>query len=560
MKPLIWAHRGASGSYPENTIPAFEEAIKMNSDGIELDIQLTKDGEMVVCHDETIDRTSNGSGNIKDYTLEELRQFNFNKILPSLGEVKIPTMKEVIDLIKPTNLLINIELKTTIYFYEGIEEKIINLVHEEGMEDRVIYSSFNHASIVRIQQLDKNAKTAFLYMDSPIDFVSYAKKHNVDAIHPALYNLQYPEEIMQAKKAGLEINVWPVNTKDHILSCMDIGVDGLITDYPDMAVAVVNGKGLSKEFETYLNNEIKPWLKDNVHRATIFTEDELHLSSYYAINPNEKASIVIVHGFCEFFGKYHEVAYKFYNEGYSVFFLELRGHGKSDREYPFDDQRVHVDNFDNYVEDVNAFIDQVVKPLSKTNKLFLFSHSMGGAVSSLYLEKYPDIFKCAVLSAPMMKINFGRFPSWTVTAISELYKARDKALDFAIGQHAFTGSYGFEKSNSMDRDRYIYQFYQRVENKDYQTWGSTIGWVNAAINADEELMKNANKVKTPILLLQAEKDVMVENDAQNEFAKKSQMTTLLEFKDAKHELYNGTPEIMKEFYSAVLDFYNAFAK
>ena len=81
MKPLIWAHRGASGSYPENTIPAFEEAIKMNSDGIELDIQLTKDGEMVVCHDETIDRTSNGSGNIKDYTLEELRQFNFNKIL-----------------------------------------------------------------------------------------------------------------------------------------------------------------------------------------------------------------------------------------------------------------------------------------------------------------------------------------------------------------------------------------------------------------------------------------------------------------------------------------------
>ena len=75
MKPFIWAHRGASGSYPENTLPAFKAAIDMQAGGIELDIQLTKDGEIVVCHDETIDRTSDGSGNIKDYTLEELKQF-----------------------------------------------------------------------------------------------------------------------------------------------------------------------------------------------------------------------------------------------------------------------------------------------------------------------------------------------------------------------------------------------------------------------------------------------------------------------------------------------------
>ena len=560
MKPFIWAHRGASGSYPENTLPAFKAAIDMQAGGIELDIQLTKDGEIVVCHDETIDRTSDGSGNIKDYTLEELKQFNFNKKYPALGKVEIPTMKEVIDLIKPTNLLINIELKTSIYFYPGIEEKIIKLMHEEEMDNRVLYSSFNHASIKKIQELDKEAKTAFLYMDSPIDIAGYAKKHNVDAIHPALYNIQYVDEMIAAKKAGLVINVWGVNTKDYILACMDAGVDGIFTDYPDMALEVVSGQGLSKEFEDYLNTEIKPWLKDNLHKATVFTNDELHLASYYAINPEEKASIVMLHGFCEFFGKYHEVAYKLYQEGYSVFFLEQRGYGKSEREYPFEDGRVHIDTFDHHVEDLHCFINQIVEPLSKTNKYFLFAHSMGGAVSTLYLEKYPETFKCAALCAPMLKINFGHFPSWTVSALAVYSSVRDKTFDFAPGQHEFTGSYQYVRSNAMDRDRYIYQFYQRVEDKDYQTWGSTIGWVRAAINADEEAMNNASKVKVPILLLQAENDTMVDNDAQNEFVRKSKIATLLEFKGAKHELYNGTEEIRDKFYSAIFDFYNAFAK
>lgn len=560
MKPFIWAHRGASGSYPENTLPAFEEAIKMNSDGIELDIQLTKDGEMVVCHDETIDRTSTGSGNIKDYTLEELRQFNFNTKYPDLGFVPIPTIKEVIDLIKPTNLHLNIELKTSIYFYEGIEEKIIQLVHDEEIEDRVIYSSFNHYSILKIKELDKNAKTAFLYMDSPIDMAGYAKKYNVDAIHPALYNIQYKEEMILAKKAGLAINVWGVNTKDHILACMDLGVNGIFTDYPDMAIEVVNGKGFSKEFEEYLNTEIKPWLDNDVHKASVFTNDELHLAAYYAINPNEKASIVMLHGFCEFFGKYHEVAYKLYKEGYSIFFLEQRGHGKSDREYPFADQRVHVDSFDEYVDDLHSFITQIVEPLSLTKRYYSFSHSMGGAVSTLYMEKHPEAFKCAALCAPMMRIDFGVIPSWTISALGVYSKVSNKTLDFAPGQHAFTGSYQHERSNCIDRDRYIYQFYQRVEDKDYQTWGSTYGWVDAAVAATEELMKNASKLTTPILLFQAENDTMVDNAAQDEFARKSKMTSLLHFSGAKHELYNGSKETMDKFYSSLFDFYKAFTK
>ena len=110
----IWAHRGASGYCPENTIEAFEKAIEMNSDGIELDVQLTKDGQIVVCHDELIDRVSNHKGFLKDFTYEELASFNFNnKMDEKYPFCKIPLLSEVLEMIKPTKLVLNIELKTS---------------------------------------------------------------------------------------------------------------------------------------------------------------------------------------------------------------------------------------------------------------------------------------------------------------------------------------------------------------------------------------------------------------------------------------------------------------
>lgn len=560
MKPKVWAHRGASGVYPENTLLAFKEAIKMQSDGIELDVHLTKDGEIVVCHDETIDRTSNGKGYIKDYTLEELRQFNFNQKNPFLGFEPIPTIQEVIDLIKPTDLLLNIELKTNIFFYEGIEKKIVDLIRKEKMKQRVIISSFNHYSIIQVRKLNKKIKTAFLYMDSPIGMADYAKKHSVNALHPALYNIQYEKEIRAAKKDKLEINVWGVHLPEHVLACIDADVDGIFTDYPDKTMEVINSKGTTKEFENYMNNEIKPWLKDHIQKATVLTEDNLHLASYYAINPKEKASVVISHGFCEFLGKYHEVIYKIYQEGYSVFFLEHRDHGKSDREFPYDDQRVHAETFNKYVEDLNSFITQVVKPNSKTNNLFLLAHSMGGSIGSLYLEKYPETFTCAVLSAPLIRVNFGRFPSWTVNAIGMISKAAEKTFDYAPGQSAFEGQYNFINSNAMDRDRYNYQFFQRVEDKDYQTWGSTVGWVLAAQQASDDILKNTGNITTPILIFQAELDKMVDNNAQEEFVRKTKNASLVKFDKAKHELYSGTDEIRDKYFSTLFEFYNRYVK
>lgn len=240
-KALVWAHRGASGYAPENTLSAFQKAIDMKADGVELDIQMTKDGEIVVIHDEWIDRTSDGKGWVKDYTLKELRRFNFNNGNKDYEFEMIPTMEEVFELIKPSNLTINIELKTGIVFYPQIEEKIIALTKKMGMENRVIYSSFNHATVVKIHELEPNAQVGFLYADGTLDMPEYGVKHGVNALHPALYNLQYEGFVQECKEKNLKLHVWTVNEKEHMMMCVKYGIDAIITNYPDVAKAIVEG-------------------------------------------------------------------------------------------------------------------------------------------------------------------------------------------------------------------------------------------------------------------------------------------------------------------------------
>ena len=239
--PLIWGHRGASGHAPENTLPAFKMAADMGADGVELDIQQTKDGVIVVCHDETIDRTSSGAGWLKDFTFEELRRLDFSNGNAAYEDVKIPTMEEVFYLLAPTGLTINIELKTGIIFYENIEEKILDLTKKMGWEDRVIYSSFNHYSVRKIKELDPGAKVGLLYGDGPIDMPGYGRRLGADALHPAFYNLQYPEYMEDCRRYGLDVNVWTVNSTADLMQCREYGVNAVITNYPDKALKLYGG-------------------------------------------------------------------------------------------------------------------------------------------------------------------------------------------------------------------------------------------------------------------------------------------------------------------------------
>lgn len=240
MKTKIWAHRGASGYAPENTLEAFELAIHQNADGIELDIQLTKDGELVVAHDEKIDRVTDGTGWIKNYTLKELKQFRINRTHPEFTNACIPTLKEVYELMQPTNLTVNVELKTSICFYPGIEEKALKLAKDMQMEERIIYSSFNHYTLKTLKELDSSVRTGLLYEDGWINVPAYGNNIGVNALHPATYLLQYPDFLKDCKKYNLPLHVWTVNTKEHMEKLMKLGVDAIITDFPDIARKISN--------------------------------------------------------------------------------------------------------------------------------------------------------------------------------------------------------------------------------------------------------------------------------------------------------------------------------
>lgn len=239
MKTKVWAHRGASAYAPENTLEAFELAVSQGADGVELDIQMTKDGSLAVIHDETIDRVCDGSGCVADFTMKELKKFRCSRLHPEFADARIPELGEVLSLIKPSKLTVNIELKTGIVRYKGIEEAAVKLVKEMGMEDRVIYSSFHHPSLLKVKRLDPDAKTGLLYSAGWIHVASYGKKLGVDALHPALYHLRSGKLLKEAKEKKLPLHVWTVNEEGAMRILAEQKIAALITNYPDVALRVV---------------------------------------------------------------------------------------------------------------------------------------------------------------------------------------------------------------------------------------------------------------------------------------------------------------------------------
>lgn len=233
-KMKIWAHRGASGYAPENTMEAFSEAARRKADGIELDVQLTKDGEIVVIHDEKLNRVSDGLGWVKDHTLKELRKLNFNKTFPEQGAARIPTLKEVYELMRKEDMLVNVELKTSIVFYEGLADKVLELTARMGMEDKVLYSSFNHYTLMEIKQKAPGMPTGMLFEDGIVDAPAYGKRLGVDALHPIYTHLQHPDFLRQCREEGLPLHVWTVNTKEGFRKMQKAGADAVITNYPDI--------------------------------------------------------------------------------------------------------------------------------------------------------------------------------------------------------------------------------------------------------------------------------------------------------------------------------------
>ena len=242
----IYAHRGNSGFFPENTMYAFKKSLDLDICGIELDVQKTKDGILVVHHDETLGRVFDGKGYIKKLTFDQLVDSNLNNDeLISRDDCKIPTFEEVLELIKPTNLTINIEIKNNKVRYKGIEEDIINLVKKHNMEERVLISSFNYRSLKRIFRLDPTIKTAYLVgaftfkHKSLKKVLKRCKECNCVYIHPS-YDVVNKELVTEAHKKGISVQVYTVNSITIMKKLIKLKVDGVFTNYPKIINTIVN--------------------------------------------------------------------------------------------------------------------------------------------------------------------------------------------------------------------------------------------------------------------------------------------------------------------------------
>ena len=234
----IWGHRGAYDFAPENTLASFQKAIEMGAHGIEFDIQLTRDGEIVVIHDETIDRVSNGSGYVKDYTLSELKKFNFNK--RGLTEplfMEIPTLAETLELLKPTGLDINIELKTGIIYYEDIEAKALQMVKDYNMMDRIIWSSFNHYSVQTVKLFYQQARIALLCGGGILTTGEECEKTGAEALHPGIHQLNCPALILDCRWRGIKVRPYTVNSPEDFQLAAKCRVDGIFTNNIEFARA-----------------------------------------------------------------------------------------------------------------------------------------------------------------------------------------------------------------------------------------------------------------------------------------------------------------------------------
>ncbi|GEL14293.1 glycerophosphodiester phosphodiesterase [Pediococcus cellicola] len=237
MLTKIIAHRGSKGIRPENTLPAFEKAIEEGADGIETDVHMSKDGHLIIMHDETVDRTTNGQGRIMDQTLMQLKTLDAGSYFgyAYLG-TQIPTLNEVIQLLiaKKFKGIFNLELKTDKIQYPGIEEKVLAYMNQQELPFKVIYSSFHPQSLVKMYSLNPDIEYASLFKVQTKFARRLYRKRLIRDWHPDIRWVRAHRFFLP----HVQLRPWTVNSDDDMRYCFKRRFDGIITDYPGRAVII----------------------------------------------------------------------------------------------------------------------------------------------------------------------------------------------------------------------------------------------------------------------------------------------------------------------------------
>jgi glycerophosphoryl diester phosphodiesterase len=242
-RPLVFAHRGAKRVAPENTLPAFEAAIRLGADGVELDVQYSSDGKLVIFHDLNLNKTSNGTGRLTAHTFEELQRLDAGAYFGAeFAGVQIPALDEVLDLAKG-KLLVNIELKSLEISGSKLGVDVVEVVRAHRMVDDVVISSFNPFVLRRSKLAGPEIEHALLLDLDTTGWTRWGltlRYSRADGVHPEtrMVDAGY---VTAAHKRGMPVRVWTVNDEAEMRRLAALDVDAIISDTPDIALRVIEG-------------------------------------------------------------------------------------------------------------------------------------------------------------------------------------------------------------------------------------------------------------------------------------------------------------------------------
>lgn len=307
-----------------------------------------------------------------------------------------------------------------------------------------------------------------------------------------------------------------------------------------------------EDYQVQMQEVVEPYLRKHVTSGML---NGLYYEMYGQAEP--KGTIVISFGFTESCEKYHELIYYMLCEGYQAAVIDHRGHGKSLREVE-GSQLVHVEDFQQYVEDFHRFIREVVLGKTGNVPLYLYAHSMGGCIGTLYLEQHPEVFKKAVLNAPMYGINNGRVPDFIARLLCRgaMFFGKGKKKLFTMGN--FDPKESFEASGCNSRARHEYYQQIRRENEMYQSSCATYSWADAALRAGRRAIAPANaaNIHIPVLLFQAVEDTFVRAKEQDILLSRIPNARKI-MVHSRHEINRMPADMLETYMAEIFEFYQS---
>ena len=317
-----------------------------------------------------------------------------------------------------------------------------------------------------------------------------------------------------------------------------------------------DGLVLSDNYADTMENAVRPWLKAREKRETVQGAGGKPLScvSFGADAP--RGTVLVLHGFTESAEKFMEVIYSLLQNGFSAVAYDQRGHGHSwrDDQVKTDPSLTHVDDFNEYEQDLMAVCGAVLKNMPKP--WMIFAHSMGGAVTSLFLERHQDVFSRAALCAPMIAANLGGMPPSVITALCHFFKLCGQGKKRVFVSKPYDGPENFDTSCATGRERFDWYDRLKHETRDYWNNGPSYSWTLEAIRVNKWLMAPgaAEKIACPVRLYSADDDHSVMPEPQKQFISRVRQGERVFVKGSRHEIYRSADEVLFPWWHDVLAF------